>query len=84
MLHPKIRIDDPLDASVVHGFCGAWGVLAAGFFADPLLVNEVALTDGRGGGIFYGYGLNLIIQVIDIVVTTGWTMFFTLISFGIM
>lgn len=23
----KLRIDDPLDAAPVHGFCGAWGVL---------------------------------------------------------
>lgn len=28
----KLKIDDPLDASPVHGFCGAWGVLALGFF----------------------------------------------------
>jgi len=27
-----IKIDDPIDASSVHGACGAWGVLAAAFF----------------------------------------------------
>lgn len=31
----KLRIDDPLDASPVHFFSGAWGVLAAGLFATP-------------------------------------------------
>eukprot|EP00439_Symbiodinium_sp_Y106_P054583 s977_g7.t1 len=32
MLLQKLKIDDPVDASPVHGFCGIWGVLAAGLF----------------------------------------------------
>ena len=28
----KFKIDDPVDASPVHGFCGIWGVLAAALF----------------------------------------------------
>lgn len=37
----KLKIDDPLEASQVHGFCGIWGVIALAFFkADE--------------GIFYG------------------------------
>ena len=32
MLLQKLQIDDPVDASPVHGFCGAWGVIAAGLF----------------------------------------------------
>eukprot|EP00438_Fugacium_kawagutii_P009461 Skav202072 [mRNA] locus=scaffold1138:758631:772677:- [translate_table: standard] len=32
MLLQKLKIDDPVDASPVHGFCGAWGVVAAGLF----------------------------------------------------
>jgi hypothetical protein len=26
----KLKIDDPLDAAPVHGFCGIWGALAPG------------------------------------------------------
>ena len=28
MLLQKLKIDDPVDASPVHGFCGVWGVVA--------------------------------------------------------
>ena len=28
----KFRIDDPVEAVQVHGFCGAWGVLAVAIF----------------------------------------------------
>ena len=39
MLLQKLKIDDPVDASPVHGFCGIWGVLACGF---------LRLGQGRG------------------------------------
>eukprot|EP00435_Cladocopium_sp_Y103_P048000 s1469_g14.t1 len=32
MLLVKLKIDDPVDACPVHGFCGIWGCLAAAFF----------------------------------------------------
>ncbi|CAJ1420821.1 unnamed protein product [Effrenium voratum] len=32
MLLQKLKIDDPVDAVPVHGFCGIWGVLAASLF----------------------------------------------------
>jgi Amt family ammonium transporter len=32
MLLQKLKIDDPVDASAVHGACGIWGVLAAALF----------------------------------------------------
>lgn len=35
------KIDDPLDASPVHFFCGMWGILAAGLFATKKNVLEV-------------------------------------------
>ena len=28
----RLEIDDPLDVSEVHGFCGIWAVLAVGIF----------------------------------------------------
>ncbi|CAE7242652.1 AMT1-1 [Symbiodinium sp. CCMP2592] len=32
MFLQKMKIDDPVDASPVHGFCGVWGLLAAALF----------------------------------------------------
>lgn len=41
----RLKIDDPLDASVVHGLCGAWGGIAAALFAEDLLVLSSYGTD---------------------------------------
>jgi len=37
-----LRIDDPCDASVVHGMCGAWGLLATGMFCTDANVQYAA------------------------------------------
>jgi ammonium transporter, Amt family len=55
-----MRIDDPIGAVPVHGFCGIWGTLSLGLFAcgkygvtGPLAAdNTVPLT-----GLFYGGGM---------------------------
>jgi Amt family ammonium transporter len=54
-----LRIDDPIGAVPVHGFCGIWGTLSLGLFAcgkygvtGPLAADNTApLT-----GLFYGGG----------------------------
>lgn len=43
----KLQIDDPLDASPVHFFCGIWGLLAVGIFATKAGVESV--YEGRHG-----------------------------------
>src|SRR5215510_16102316 len=58
-----LRVDDPIGAVPVHGFCGIWGTLALGLFAagkfgatGPLAAdNSAPLT-----GLFYGGGLALL------------------------
>ena len=46
-----IRVDDVVEASPVHFFCGIWGTMAAGLFAKP---ENVAMSYGTGScGLFY-------------------------------
>lgn len=58
-----LRIDDPIGAVPVHGFCGIWGTLSLGLFAcgkygltGPLAPdNSAPLT-----GLFYGGGMQVL------------------------
>jgi Amt family ammonium transporter len=58
-----LRIDDPIGAVPVHGFCGVWGTLSLGLFASgqfgvtgPLAADNTApLT-----GLFYGGGFTVL------------------------
>src|SRR2546426_6372927 len=58
-----LRIDDPIGAVPVHGFCGIWGTLSLGLFAcgkygatGPITAdNSAPLT-----GLFYGGGLTVL------------------------
>ncbi|KAH9254601.1 hypothetical protein BASA81_007358 [Batrachochytrium salamandrivorans] len=57
-----LKIDDPLDATPVHLFCGMWGILAGAFFANPLLLEglfnpdceDVTCSAQVPSGVFYG------------------------------
>merc|ERR1719409_1807889 len=48
-LQKQLMIDDVVDAGPVHFWCGMWGVVALGLFAD----NRG--TGLAGPGLFYGY-----------------------------
>jgi len=60
----KIKVDDPLEATQVHGFCGCWGVIAVAFFA-------------KDKGIFYGAagaGKLLGVQCIGCISIIAWVI----------
>ena len=71
-----MRIDDPIGAVPVHGFCGIWGTLSLGLFAcgsygvtGPLAAdNSAPLT-----GLFYGGGTAVLMAqaVGSLIVTTA-------------
>jgi Amt family ammonium transporter len=72
-----LRIDDPIGAVPVHGFCGIWGTLSLGLFAcgkygatGPLAPdNSAPLT-----GLFYGGGTTLLLaQAIGSLIVTAAT-----------
>lgn len=59
-LDKKAKIDDPVGAIGVHGFCGAAGTLLVGIFAID-------------GGFLYGGGTDmLMIQILGVVSVAAW------------
>src|SRR4051794_23671908 len=59
-----LRIDDPVGAVAVHGFCGIWGTLSLGLFA----CGKYGASGPNGAdnstpvtGLFYGGGLGVLI-----------------------
>lgn len=67
----KLKIDDPLEAAQVHGFCGIWGVIAVAFFA---------IDDG----IFYGgknAGRLLAAQIVGVLFVIAWVGILSAIFF---
>jgi len=66
LLH--LQIDDVINASPVHFFCGVWGLLATGLFADPKLGG----MPNHEKGLFYGEGKLLGWQILGAIFITGW------------
>src|SRR5512146_49997 len=68
----KLKIDDPVGASAVHGVNGAWGILALGLFANGTYgqgLNGVA----RGvTGLFYGDASQFVAEVIGILANIAY------------
>jgi Amt family ammonium transporter len=61
-----LRIDDPIGAVPVHGFCGIWGTLALGLFATgqygaPTTTGSDTSAGAVITGLFYGGGMNQLI-----------------------
>ncbi len=66
----KLKIDDPVGAVSVHGICGAWGMIALGFFADGKQGEGLNGIPGAVKGLFYGGGSQLVSQLIGVIVTS--------------
>mmetsp|Transcript_16509 Transcript_16509/g.49943 ORF Transcript_16509/g.49943 Transcript_16509/m.49943 type:complete len:493 (+) Transcript_16509:110-1588(+) len=73
----KLEIDDAVNATPVHFFAGAWGLLTPGLFARG--VNMRAAYGNHRTGLFYGgNGTMLAVQALALVAITLWcavTMF---------
>jgi Amt family ammonium transporter len=50
----RLKIDDPVGASAVHGVNGAWGVLSLGLFANGTYGEGFNGVKGAVTGLFYG------------------------------
>mmetsp|Transcript_14996 Transcript_14996/g.30200 ORF Transcript_14996/g.30200 Transcript_14996/m.30200 type:complete len:341 (-) Transcript_14996:141-1163(-) len=66
-----LKIDDPCDACVVHGFCGMWGLWATGIFCTDKNVQYAAypnVNDACGRGEQFG------VQVVGSICIVLWTV----------
>ncbi|WP_180042779.1 ammonium transporter [Acinetobacter sp. YH16039] len=59
----KLKLDDVVDAVTVHGFCGAWGSVAAGLFFEADMFNSQIVSIqilGVLAAFAWGFGIALI------------------------
>ena len=91
MLLQKLKIDDPVDACPVHGFCGAWGIIAAGLFDWGKGFDHYHGWSGFGcmekddGSCQSGIGGSAIAaQVIMVLVIVAWSGSFAALGFFVL
>src|SRR5947209_8187364 len=68
----RLKIDDPVGASSVHGVCGLWGVLSLGLLADGTYGDGTNGVAGNVTGLFYGDASQLAAQLIGITTNIVW------------
>eukprot|EP00968_Pinguiococcus_pyrenoidosus_P016190 scaffold1534_cov267-Pinguiococcus_pyrenoidosus.AAC.11 len=82
-----LQIDDVVDAIPVHGFCGAWGVIAAALFAADFNYEAAYYSDrvdDCAGAFYVQEGNALGTAVILILFILGWVGVTMSILFGIL
>ena len=84
-LDNRAKIDDPCGAISVHGFCGLWGVLSVGLFADGTYPSPAVGWNGVNQsvtGLFHGGGLGQLgAQIIDVGAGFVWAFGVTYVIF---
>jgi Amt family ammonium transporter len=80
----KLKIDDPVGASAVHGVNGAWGILSLGLFANGTYgqgLNGVA----RGvTGLLYGDAGQFLASIIGILANVAYVGSMVALAFYIL
>ncbi|XP_050237871.1 ammonium transporter 1 member 3 [Mercurialis annua] len=77
MVALKLQFDDPLEATQLHGGCGAWGLIFTGLFAKEEFVSQAYESGASGSvrpyGILLGGGWGLIgSQLVELCVIVCW------------
>lgn len=73
----KLQFDDPLEATQLHGGCGAWGLIFTGLFAKEEFVVQAydsgVVGTTRPYGLLMGGGWGLLgAQAVEALVIVGW------------
>jgi len=71
-IETKLRIDDPVGASSVHGVCGAWGVLSLGLFANGTYGDGLNGVAGPVRGLFFGDPSQFAAECVGVLVNLLW------------
>merc|ERR1719461_1038500 len=66
----RLKIDDPLDAAPVHGFCGYWGVVSVAFFATEDNITA-AYSEHMAG---FSFGKRFGYQLAGASIIAAWTL----------
>ncbi|CAG9460414.1 unnamed protein product [Pedinophyceae sp. YPF-701] len=77
----KLKIDDPLSAAPMHGFCGAWGVFIIGLLAKEDMVADAYGFSDIKGAFYGGNGKLLGLQILGIIVIAAWVCFWMSVLF---
>jgi Amt family ammonium transporter len=80
----RLRIDDPVGASSVHGVCGAWGALSVGLFANGTYGDGLNGVPGPVRGLFHGDAGQLVASVTGIVTNVIWVGSVTAITLAVL
>jgi Amt family ammonium transporter len=82
-----LKLDDPVGAIAVHGYCGTWGLLAVGIFAlgqgEGSIFADAAYT-AAGAGLLHGGYQQFIIQVVGAILSIVWAFGISFIIFKIL
>ncbi len=77
----KLKIDDPVGASAVHGVNGAWGILALGLFANGTYGQGLNGVAYGVTGLLYGDKGQFVAEVIGILANIAWVAPVAALSF---
>ncbi|KAJ9448441.1 Ammonium transporter 2 [Diplonema papillatum] len=82
----KLNIDDVLDAAAVHGFCGYWGIIAAGIFSTKSNLAKVYgaegdVLDDMAGFLYGGNGKQFGTQLLGGLVIFVWAFTLSFLLF---
>src|SRR5512142_1850120 len=68
----KLKIDDPVGASAVHGVNGAFGALCVGLFANGTYGDGLNGVKGAVTGLLYGDTGQFLADLIGVVAAVAW------------
>jgi Amt family ammonium transporter len=78
-----LKVDDPVGAIAVHGYCGTWGLLAVGIFSVGMGTGilDGAVYAAGAPGLLYGGVNQFMVQVVGALAAIIWAFVAGLIVF---